>query len=50
MVVMPFYVKGRVTIGNEAVQLDRFYHVYGEIRLTIEDNTKLGIWGYKLGS
>lgn len=50
MAVIPFYVKGKVTLGEETVQLGRYYHVYGESRLVIEDSAKLGIWGYKLGS
>lgn len=50
MVLIPFYVKGKVTLGEEIVQLDHYYHIYGEGRLVIEDNAKLGIWGYKLGS
>ncbi|KAJ5855546.1 uncharacterized protein N7529_009490 [Penicillium soppii] len=49
MAVIPFYIKGKVTLGEEEIQLDRYYHVYGESRLVIEDNAKLGIWGYKLG-
>jgi hypothetical protein len=50
MAIIPFYIKGKVTLGEEEVQMDRYYHAYGKCRLVVEDQSKLGVWAYKLGN
>lgn len=54
MVIIPFYISGKVVLEQEPVQLNRYYHVYGDCRLRIESEQgkdgKLGVWAYMLGT
>lgn len=53
MTIIPFYISGKVSIGNEAVEMKRHYHVSGECSLLVESEAgkegKLGAWVFKLG-
>lgn len=53
MVIIPFFISGKVTLEGGEIQLNRYYHIYGNCRLIIESEPgfegKLGVWAYKLG-
>lgn len=53
MVIIPFFISGNVTVDGKKIQLDQYYHIYGNCQLTIESEPdlegKLGVWAYKLG-
>ena len=54
MAIIPFYISGKVTLNKEPVQMNRYYHAYGECPLSVKDEPgssgKLGAWVYKLGN
>lgn len=54
MAIIPFYISGNVMLGDCAVQMGWHYHVYGECRLSVQNqhgvDGKLGAWVYMLGN
>lgn len=50
MAVIPFYISGRVRIGEQPVEMKMFYHIFGQARLLVDEGAKLGAWVYKLGT
>lgn len=49
MVMIPFYIIGRVCVGDKMVEMNKYYHVFGNCVMTVDRNSKLGVWVYKLG-
>jgi hypothetical protein len=59
MVIIPFFISGKVTLETQVVRLNHYYHIYGNCQLRIEneqndegknDEGKLGVWAYMLSS